>query len=49
MKNVFNQPFSREPVVTPLKNMNTPSIATWIESGNRTVAVEDSNNEVDAI
>ena len=32
-------PLSSPPVAIPLRNMNTPSIAAWIERGRMTVAV----------
>ena len=33
-----NLPLSSPPVAIPLKNMNTPSMATWTERGTITIA-----------
>ena len=35
---LYDVPLSSPPMAIPLRNMNTPSIATWTERGTTTVA-----------
>ena len=38
-------PFSSEPVAIPLKNMKSPSSATWMDNGMTTVVAEGESDE----